>query len=150
MKQEHRKTLYAMLWLILSCALHMILFKNKLDPDMPLTRRIPFVLLGIAITLPLHEVIHCVFMRSFGLKNTTIAFGRDPLGLPSLHTVAQGELCGWKRIVTFLSPLLLLTLIPDLLFFLCDRVHLLFFIIAMCNAAGCCFDAAEVLRRGRR
>ena len=94
----------------------------------------------------LHEIIHCIFMKLFGLRGARIEIAKDPLGLPSLRAVAQGEVWGWKQIVIFLAPFMLLTVVPDLLFFLSDKVHFLFFIIAMCNAAGCCFDVAEVAR----
>lgn len=86
-------------------------------------------------------------MRLFGLKDARIGFGKDPLGMPSVRAVAGGTVSGWRRIIIFLAPFILLTVVPDILFFFSDRVPLLFFIMAMCNAAGCCFDAAEVMQR---
>lgn len=146
MKQGNRKSISVFLWLILSCVFHIVLFRGKLDMNTPIVLRLFFVILAVVITLPLHEIIHCIFMKLFGLRGARIEIAKDPLGLPSLRAVAQGEVWGWKQIVIFLAPFMLLTVVPDLLFFLSDKVHFLFFIIAMCNAAGCCFDVAEVAR----
>lgn len=143
MKQDSRN---AILWLIASCGIHIVLFRSKLDMGMPIALRLLFVILAVVITLPLHELIHCVFMRIFGLRNARIEFGRDPLGIPSLRSTANGEVRGWRRIVILLSPFVLLTLVPDLLFIMNERIHFLLFIAAMCNSAGCYFDAADAVR----
>ncbi|MCQ2458017.1 MAG: metalloprotease family protein [Clostridia bacterium] len=151
MKQGNKNTAGAIIWLAVSCAVHMILFRGKLDMNIPVVTRILFAVITVAVTLPLHEMIHWVFMKLCGMKEVRISFGRDPLGIPSLRTSAQGEMHGWKRIITLLAPLLLLTAVPDILFFFSDRIRFPFFLAALCNAAGCYFDltdvATEVLHR---
>lgn len=146
MKQENRNTVGAVLWLALSCVLHIVLFRSKLDMSIPVIRRLLYVVLAVVFTLPLHELIHCVFMKMTGMKSVRIEFARDPLGIPSLRASAQGEIRGKKRILVFLAPFILLTLVPDILFLLHERIPFLFFIMALCNAAGCCFDVADIAR----
>ncbi len=145
MKQSNKIPVGVLLWFALSCALHIVLFRHKLDMDLPVIQRLLYAVAAIGITLPLHEVIHCLFMRLFGLKDARIETGRDPLGLPSLRAVARGEVRGWRRTVIYLSPFLLLTVVPDILFFLNDRIALPFFIVAVSNAAGCCYDLMEII-----
>ena len=149
MKQENRTAVGAAVWSAASCAIHMVFFKGKLDTAAPIAVRLLFAVLAIGLTLPLHEVIHYLFMRLFGIKHAAIELGRDPLGLPSLRTAAREEVRGGKWVVILLAPFLLLTPAPDILFCLSERVHLLFFIMAIANSAGCYFDLADVVRNMR-
>lgn len=146
MNQDNRQRMGVIIWPAISCALHFVLFRSKLDTEMQMNSRLLFALLAIIITLPLHEVIHCVFMKLFGMKNARIEFARDPSGMPSLRAIAQGGIHGIKRAVMYAAPFLLLTVVPDIFFLLSDRVHFVFFIAAMCNSAGCYFDMVEALR----
>lgn len=150
MKQDNKNPVGLFLWLVLSCAIHIVLFRGKLDMNTPVLRRALYAVLAVVVTLPLHEIIHFVLMKLAGLKGVRIRFGKDPLGIPSLCTVFPGEIRGKRRIIILLAPFLLLTLLPDLLFCLNERVHFLFFIMAMCNAAGCYFDVADVVMELRR
>lgn len=149
MKLNTKNPVGAVLWLAVTCMIHIVLFRSKLDMNTPILQRLLFVILAIMVTLPLHEIIHCVFMKLFGLKGARIEFAKDPMGFPSLHAIAQGEVHGWKRNIILLAPFILLTAAPDLLFCLNERVHFLLFIVAMCNAAGCYFDVADVINRQR-
>ena len=105
------------------------------------------VLVTALVTLPLHELIHFLFMKIFRMEDVRIERAKDPLGLPSLRAIAKGEIPKWKRLIVFLAPLFILTIIPDIFFCFTDHVELIFVIIAMCNAAGCCFDFLAVLRQ---
>ncbi len=102
--------------------------------------RILLMLCAIAVTLPLHETIHWVFMRIFGMKNARIEFAIDPLGLPSMRTVANGQMSLRKARVTLIAPFVLLTCIPDVLFIFMEEIPLFLFIAVLSNAAGCFFD----------
>ncbi len=144
MKQKNANTTGAVLWTVLSCAIHIALFRNKIDLSLPVISRLLFFILAVMITLPLHEIIHCVFMMAVGLKNARVRFGRDPLGIPSLRSVAGGEVHGSKRVIFLAAPFLLLTVIPDIIFFLSEKIFLLFFIMSVCNLAGCYFDLTDI------
>lgn len=112
--------------------------------DIPIIQRLLFILVAVLVTLPLHELIHYMFMKVFRMEDARIERAKDPLGLPSLRAIAKGEISRWKRLVIFLVPLFILTIIPDIIFCFADHVELIFVIIAMCNAAGCCFDFLAV------
>ncbi|MBQ4434891.1 MAG: DUF3267 domain-containing protein, partial [Clostridia bacterium] len=84
--------------------------------------------------------------KMFRMENARIEKARDPLGLPALRAVAEGEIPKWKRRIIFLAPFIIMTVIPDMIFCLADHAALIFVIIAMCNAAGCCFDVLAALR----
>lgn len=146
MDQKNRNTAGLVLWVVLACAVHILLFRDRLESDVPVITRLLYILLAIAVTLPLHEVIHWVFMKLSGLKDARIEFARDPQGIPSLRTVAGSRLHGGKWIVILLAPFLLLTVVPDIVFLLIGRIPLLIFIMIMCNAAGCSFDMMDVIR----
>lgn len=136
----------AIVLIVAACLVHIVAFRSKVEMDIPIVYRLLSALLALVITLPLHEGIHWVFMRLFGLRDARIEKGIDPLGLPSFRTTASGQLTGGKRVVTLLAPFVLLTLIPDIVFCCVDRIALFFFIVAMCNAAGCCFDLMDAVR----
>ena len=128
------------------CIAQIILFRSKVDLGFPIIYRLLLGLAAIVVTLPVHELIHWCFMRLFGLKDARIEFARDPLGLPSLRTIASGKLPRIRRIIVLLAPFVLLTVIPDIFFFLADKIVLFFFLVAICNAAGCCFDIMDALK----
>lgn len=147
MKQPNKNKVGALLWLVFSCTIHIILFREKLDMGTPISQRLLTVILAIAVTLPLHELIHGMLMKLFGMKRVRIEFAKDPSGVPSVRAIGQGEVPGWKRTVIFLTPLVLLTLLPDILMCLNERAPFLLFVVAMCNSAGCYFDLMEIFRK---
>jgi len=137
------------IWFVLSCVIHIALFRSKLDLSLSVLQSFAFALLAMISTLPFHEMIHFCTMKLFGMKDVRIEVARDPTGIPSLRTVAQGEIDGGRRIAVFLAPFVLLTLVPDVVFLMADRIPLLFFIVAMCNAAGCYLDFMMLLKAGQ-
>ena len=147
MKQDKYTSVIVVLWILMVCILHIVLFRAKVNMDIPIIRRILFMIAAASVTLPLHELIHFLFMKIFRMQDARIERAKDPLGLPSLRAIAKGEIPGWKRRIIFLAPLFILTVIPDICFCFTDHVELIFVIIAMCNAAGCCFDFLAVLRQ---
>ena len=147
MKQDKYTHIIAVLWILMVCILHIVLFRAKVNMDIPIIQRLLFVLAAVLVTLPLHELIHFLFMKIFRMEDARIERAKDPLGLPSLRATAKGEISGWKRLVIYLAPLFALTIIPDIIFCFADHVELFFVIIVMCNAAGCCFDFPAALRQ---
>lgn len=123
-----------------ACAVQIVLFGSKVDMSLPIAMRLLTALLTVAVTLPLHEAIHWVFMKLFGMKEARIEFAKDPLGLPSLRAVAKGQVSRPKWLVTLLAPFVLLTVVPDVIFCMVPQIALAFYLLALCNAAGCCFD----------
>ena len=150
MKPNAKTQTGIILWTVCACAIHILLFRSKLDISLPIPQRLAFAVLAVVATLPLHETLHWVCMKLLGMPHARIEFAKDPLGLPSLRAIAQGFVTGWKRIVLYLTPFLLLTVVPDILFLLNAQVHFLFFIMAMCNAAGCYFDLVAVLQKPQK
>lgn len=109
--------------------------------------RILSALLAIVIVIPIRESIHWFSMRFFGMKDARIEMARDPLGLPSLRTIAGGKIENWKNNIILLAPFFLLTVIPDVIFVFSDRIAIALFIAAVSNSAGCCFDLLAVIRK---
>ena len=131
----------------LSCILHVVIFRGKVDMNHSVIYRILSAVLAVVIVLPIHELIHWISMRFFGRKDARIEIARDPLGLPSLRTIASGKIENWKNNIILLAPFFLLTVIPDVIFLYSDRIAFVLFIAAVGNSAGCCFDLLAVLRR---
>ena len=140
-----RKKNAAILFAVAACAAQIVLFRHMVRMEEAIPVRILWTVLAVVVTLPLHEAIHWIVMVLCGMKDARIEFARDPLGLPSLRAIARGNVSGAKRVIVFLAPFLLLTVLPDVLFCTAGQIHLFFFIMAVCNAAGSCFDLAEVL-----
>lgn len=147
MKQDKYTPIAVILWFSIMCIVHIVLFRAKVNLDISIIQRVMIVLVAALVTLPLHELIHFLFMKIFRMEDVRIERAKDPLGLPSLRAIAKGEIPKWKRLIVFLAPLFILTIIPDIFFCFTDHVELIFVIIAMCNAAGCCFDFLAVLRQ---
>ncbi len=130
----------------LSCILHVVIFRGKVDMNHSVIHRILSALLAIVIVIPVHEAIHWFSMRFFGMKDARIEMARDPFGLPSLRTIAGGKIENWKNNIILLAPFFLLTVIPDVIFLFSDRIAFVLFIAAVGNSAGCCFDLLAVIR----
>lgn len=147
MRQEKMNSTASLVLIALSCILHVVIFRGKVDMNHSVIYRILSALLAIVIVLPIHELIHWISMRFFGRKDARIEIARDPLGLPSLRTIAGGKIENWKNNIILLAPFFLLTVIPDVIFLYSDRIAFVLFIAAVGNSAGCCFDLLAVLRR---
>lgn len=146
MKQDKYTPIAVILWVSVMCIVHIVLFRAKVNMDIPIVQRMLFVLAAIVVTFPLHELIHFLFMKMFRMENARIEKAKDPLGLPALRAAAEGEISKGKRRIILLAPLIMMTVIPDMIFCFTDHVALIFVIVAACNAAGCCFDFLAALR----
>ncbi|MBP5432121.1 hypothetical protein, partial [Ruminococcus sp.] len=88
MKQDKYTPIIAVLWILMVCVLHIVLFRAKVNMDIPIIQRLLFVLAAVLVTLPLHELIHFLFMKIFRMEDARIERAKDPLGLPSLRAIA--------------------------------------------------------------
>lgn len=132
--------------IVIACVVHILIFKGKVNLNLPVSFRILYAFLTLVVVLPVHELLHFLCMKLLELKDVKIECARDPMGFPSLRTIGKGELPRWKKNITLMAPLLVLTIIPDAVMLITGNVPFLFFCMVMENAAGCCFDIADVLR----
>ena len=90
MKQDKYTPIAVVLWVSVMCIVHIVLFRAKVNMDIPIVQRILLVIAAVMVTFPLHELIHFLFMKMFRMENTRIEKAKDPLGLPALRAVAEG------------------------------------------------------------
>ena len=60
------------IWTFASIAIHVLLFKSKLDTGQSLPVRIAMALAAAVITLMIHELIHFIFATALCKSNPTI------------------------------------------------------------------------------
>ena len=68
MRQEKMNSTASLVLIALSCILHVVIFRGKVDMNHSVICRILSALLAIVIVLPIHELIHWISMRFFGRK----------------------------------------------------------------------------------
>ena len=138
-----------LIWIALVVILHILIFKNIVDIDLPTWARALMPLGAVLITLPLHELIHFVFMKMFYKGKVVIETGKDPNGLPGLKTRPDGGFFvstkKWQRVVCWLAPLFLLTVCVDIVIPFAGKAALPLLVIAAANSAGCYYDVCDVL-----
>ena len=132
-------------WLVFSCAVHIVLFKSKVNSDYEIWQRILTMIIAVCFTFSIHELLHFVFMKMFCKGSVKIKIMKGPLGLPTLGTVAQGEFRKLQLVIIYLAPFVFLTLLFDIIFMFCARVELIFFVVSVCNSVGCFYDIVDVL-----
>lgn len=98
MKKDTKKAYSAVVLTFLFVVFHMLVFRGKVDTDISIIKKIPSAILAIVFILPVHEFIHCIFMKILGLKDIRIETARDPFGFISLRTTASGKTYGWKKV----------------------------------------------------
>ncbi|MCR5322060.1 MAG: metalloprotease family protein [Lachnospiraceae bacterium] len=133
------------IWIPLMCVVHVVLFRNKVDSDIPMSKKIMLAILGLVAMLILHELIHLLVMIIFGMKNPRLEIDRDSFGIPSLKASAEGVVMKWQEIIIYAAPFLLLSVIPDIIFLSSDKVAFIFLVVSICNATGSCFDIADIV-----
>ena len=131
-----------LIWIALMASIHIIIYKSKIE-TVAIWVRLIYVILAIVITLPLHELCHYVFLMIFSKGKAKIGFGIDPAGLPGLKTSVNGVLTWRQKVIGFLAPLVFITIIPDIIFMFSENIYLFFFIMSMCNVAGCYYDVID-------
>ena len=130
-------------WLLVACGVHILLFRGKVNMEMPVVQRIAAALLAVVCVLVVHEFIHFVFMKLFYKGKVHLIFGRDKLGIPMPGVLAEGQAKKWQEIVMRLAPFMFLTILPDVIFAFSSDVHMFFFIVAMGNCGGCFYDVMD-------
>lgn len=144
----HKSPVFCALWTMLGLVIHFLLFRSKVNYDYQAWQRMVMALLAVVITLPVHELIHFVFMKLCYRGNIQIKIVRSPIGLPTFGTVGTYDTektKKWHHYIVYLAPFVFLTLIPCMIFAFCSNIGLLFFIISICNCAGCFYDILQTL-----
>ncbi len=135
----------SIIWTLISCIVHLLIFKSKVNPDYQIWERLLFMLMALCFTIPIHELIHFILMKVFCKGTVKIRSAKSPIGLPSLMTEAQGEFQKWQLVIVYLAPFVLLTVLFDIVFVFCAEIELVFFIVASCNCVGCFYDIIDAL-----
>lgn len=147
MLDKARSNPYGMtVWICISSALHIVFFKSHVNNDYQVIQRFLIVILAIAFSLLVHELIHFIFLKIFCKGKVIIEFAKDPVGLPGLRTTYYSKITKWQKIVSLLAPFVFLTLLFDVAFVFCPKVELVFFVVSMGNSAGCYFDIIDALK----
>lgn len=136
---------FNIIWIVLICVIHILLFKSKVNIEYQIWQRILIALISVFCTFTIHELIHFLFFKAFGGSNVKIRIIKGPIGLPTLGTTAQADFKKWQLVIAYLAPFVFLTLLSDVAFIFCDKVELLFFVVSVCNCAGCFYDIVETL-----
>ncbi len=135
----------SVIWLMLACVVHIVLFKAKNGSDYQPWQRVLMLLVAICLTLPIHELVHFAFMKMFCKGRVQIKIMKSPMGLPALCTTAQAEFKKWQLVIIYLAPFVFVTLLIDVILTLYAEAPLFFFIVSVCNCAGCFYDILDVL-----
>lgn len=137
-------TLTFAVWTLVTCAVHVVLFRGEVNMDLPAVQRIAMAVLAVVCILFVHEGIHYIFMKLFFRGKVRLVFVRDKLGIPTPGVQAEGHATKGQKIIVWLAPFWFLTVLPDVIFMFSPGIHLFFFIVAIGNCAGCFYDVMDV------
>lgn len=143
-KKPNARTAAFAVWTVISCAVHILLFRGKVGMELPVWQRMLMAVAAVAFVLFVHEGIHMVFMKLFGLGKVKLIFAKDKLGVPTPGVLAERQGTKGQEIVLRLAPFVFLTILPDILFAFCTGAPLFFFLVAITNCAGCFYDVMDV------
>lgn len=143
-KKPNARTAAFAVWTVLSCAVHILLFRGKVGMELPVLQRMLIAVVAVAFVLFVHEGIHLVFMKLFGLGKVKLIFAKDKLGVPTPGVLSERQGSKGQEIILRLAPFVFLTILPDILFAFCTGVSLFFFLVAIANCAGCFYDVMDV------
>ena len=139
------KPVAMVVWLTLSCVVHIFLFKSKVNTDYQVWQRILLMIIALALVFPIHELLHFCFAKVFCKGKVKIAIVKSPIGLPTVGVIAQGSFQKWQLVIFRLAPFVMLTVVLDVIFVFCAKVELIFFIISVTNCVGSFYDVYETL-----
>ena len=96
MTDLRKKASPAVVLIILFFFAHIAIFSEKVNMCISVKERLLLALLVIIFLLPIHEFIHYILMKFFGLKNIKIEIARDPLLFPIKLDLCYG-LWPWQH-----------------------------------------------------
>lgn len=137
------KAIASIVWFMLSCAVHIVLFKSKVILDYQVWQRILLMIIALGVVFPIHELLHFVFAKVFCKGKVKITIVKSPIGLPTIGVIAQGDLGKWQLYIFRLAPFAILTVALDVIFLFCTKIELIFFIISLANCVGSFYDIIE-------
>lgn len=77
-----------------------------------------YMILGLFISLFVHELVHCIFMRLFSKKKITFGFKRNRGSIGYCYVKVHDNLKRWQGTIVKLSPAVSLTVIPTIVMLL--------------------------------
>lgn len=135
------------IWIFISIVVLYFMIGNESIKGVSLPRRIVTVIVAVVITIPSHEIIHAIVMKLFSKGKVTIKL--KPIKLKvggfGFRTVLQGDLKKWQKFIMFISPFLVLTVLPASIICLLGRYSLFFYFVAVANFAGAYFDILDAI-----
>ena len=139
------KSVASIVWLIISCVVHIVLFKSKVNVDYQVWQRVLIMIIALGLVFPIHELIHFAFAKVFSKDKVKIAIVKSPIGLPTIGVITQGDFQKWQLFIFRLAPFVILTVVLDVIFVFCTEVELMFFIASLANCVGSFYDIVETL-----
>lgn len=130
------------IWLALVCGSYLLLGSAAYQAQSGFLQRLPWAILSLIVVLIGHELLHALAARILCRGKVRIELAKDPLGLPALRTVFPADVSRGRLLVIYLTPLMMLTVIPTLFITLMQPVFFLF-LAAMINAVGAYFDLID-------
>lgn len=136
----------ASVWVLSSSLLHSFLLRSKVNEDYKNVRGVLTIIFVVLSTILVHELIHFAVSKIFGKGKSWICFVKTPLGLPTVGVMVNAHISKMEKILFYIMPFVILTVIPDVIFLFCSKVHYTFFFLAICNSAGCYYDIIDTLK----
>lgn len=133
------------LWIAIICVAFIMYFGPGLKADYSASQRVLSVIVALVSVLIVHELIHALFVKLLSKAKVTIRFAKDPMGLTTLCTTWKGHIGKWQKVVVYLAPLVLLTLVPVLCLTILASHSILWVFIAMLNSIGAYYDLIDAL-----
>ena len=139
------KSVASIVWLFFSCVVHIVLFKSKVNIDYQVWQRMLLVIIALGLVFPIHELLHFVFAKVFCKGKVKITIVKNPIGLPTIGVITQGNFQKWQLFIFRLAPFVIMTVVLDVIFVFCTKVELIFFIVSLANCVGSFYDIVETL-----
>lgn len=142
---NRNKAVASVVWLVVSCVVHIVLFQSKVNNDYQVWQRILLMIIALGLVFLLHELIHFAFAKVFCKDKVKITIVKSPIGMPTIGVLTQGILKKWQLVIFRFAPFVILTVVLDVIFVFCTKVELMFFIVSTANCVGCFYDIVETL-----
>lgn len=142
---NRNKVVASVVWLAVSCVVHIVLFQSKVNNDYQVWQRILLMIIALGLVFLLHELIHFAFAKVFCKDKVKITIVKSPIGMPTIGVITQGKFRKWQLVIFRFAPFVILTVVLDVIFAFCTKVELMFFIVSTANCVGSFYDIVETL-----
>lgn len=146
-KKLRNSNIGLIIWIFISIVVLYFTIGNESINGVSLPRRIVTVIAAIVITIPSHEIIHAIAMKLFSKGKVTIKLKPIKLNVGGFGfmTVLQGTLKKWQTFIVYISPFLVLTMLPVSIICILGRYSFFFYLVAVANCAGAYFDFLDAI-----